>query len=110
MSADLNRGDAERFAAQQPDVCLRQLDYLPFVEKFKSSRGAYLRRAIEGDFSPPAAWLRAQEQEEAQKGARAKRAQDLFQANHEKTRQSHEERFSGAYLDFLRVSLKSHRA
>jgi len=102
VSADLNRGDAERFAAQQPEVCRRQLDYLPFVEKFKTSRGAYLRRAIEGDFGPPAAWLRAQEQEEAQRGARAKRAQDLFQANQEKARQSHEKRFSGAYLGFLK--------
>lgn len=102
VAADLNRSDAERFAREQADVCRRQLTYLPHVEKFKTSRGAYLRRAIESDFGPPAAFLQAQEREEAQRGAKAKRAQELFQAQEEKARQSHEERFYGDYLSFLR--------
>ena len=102
VAADLNRKDAERFACDCPEVCRRQLDFLPFVEKFKTSRGAYLRRAIEGDFGPPHAYLQAQEHESAQRIARAQRAQELFQANQEKARQSHEKQFYGAYLDFLR--------
>lgn len=102
VAADLNRGDAVRFARERPEVCRRQLGFLPFVEKFKTSRGAYLRRAIEDDFSPPLAYLQAQEREQAQRSVRAKRAQELFQANQEKARQSHEKRFYGAYLDFLR--------
>ena len=102
VAMDLNRGDAVRFARALPEVCRRQLEFLPFVDKFKTSRGAYLRRAIEGDFGPPAAYLQAQEQEEAHKRTRAKRAQELFAANHEKARHSHEKRFSGAYLSFLR--------
>ncbi len=102
VAADLNRGDAVRFVAERPEVCRRQLEFLPFVEKFKTSRGAYLRRAIEDDFGPPLAYLQAQEREEAQRSVRAKRAQELFQAQEEKARQSHEKRFYGAYLDFLR--------
>lgn len=102
VAADLNRGDAERFACDHPEVCRRQLEFLPFVEKFKTSRGAYLRRAIEGDFGPPQGYLQAQEQEAAQRSARAQRAQELFQANQEKARQSHEKQFYGPYLNFLR--------
>lgn len=102
VGADLNRSDAQRFAREQPDVCRRQLEFLPFVEKFKTSRGAYLRRAIEGDFSPPAAWVQAQDREAVQRGQRQRRAQELFATNQEKARQSHENRFYGAYLEFLR--------
>ena len=101
-AAELNRSDAERFAAQQPEICRRQLEYLAFIETFKTSRGAYLRRAIEGDFGPPAGWLKVQQQEQAAREVQAKRAQELLQVQQEKARESHEKRFYGAYLEFLR--------
>ncbi len=98
VSADLNRGDAWRFAGERPDVCRRQLEYLPFVEKFKTSRGAYLRRAIEEDFGPPAGFARQLEEQQAKKTAKTQKARELFESNQEKARQSHQERFYGAYL------------
>ena len=70
VAADLNRETAERFARERPDECRRQLAYLPFVTEFKSSRGAYLRRAIEQGFAPPAAYARQQEAEEAHRKKR----------------------------------------
>jgi len=102
VAAELNRGDAERFAGEKPEVCRRQLAFLPYVEKFKTSRGAYLRRAIEGDYGPPAAYAKAQEQQAAAETARRQKAQAAFEAAQEKARQSHEERFYGAYLEYLR--------
>lgn len=102
VAADLNRGDAKRFARERPDVCRRQLEYLPFIEKFKTSRGAYLRRAIEEDFGPPSGFARHLEEREAQKAAKSQKARELFEANQEKARQSHQERFYGAYLEFMR--------
>lgn len=54
----VNRSDAERLAVEKPEECERQLEYLPFVEEFRTSRGAYLRSAIEKGFGPPAAFER----------------------------------------------------
>lgn len=55
IATELNRSDAQRFARDVPHVCRRQLAFLPYAPKFKTSRGAYLRRAIEEDFGVPAA-------------------------------------------------------
>lgn len=74
--AGLNRADARRLAREQPDECRRQLAFLPYVGEFRSSRGAYLRTAIEQGFAPPPGWQAAQEQEEkAAKAARRRQAQ-----------------------------------
>lgn len=105
VGADLNRGDAERFAREQPDVCRKQLEYLPFVREFKSSRGAYLRRAIEGDFAAPAAYARQEHRQPAREEAilPSERQQSQVQAEveHEKARQSHEKALCGAYKQYL---------
>jgi hypothetical protein len=95
--ADLNTGDAERLVRERPDVCRRQLAYLPFVKEFKTSRGAYLRRAIEGDYGPPASYSQNQVQQEREQEQGRRRAQELFEAGQKKARQKHEERFSGAF-------------
>jgi hypothetical protein len=110
VAADLNRGDATRFASDRPEVCRRQLAYLPFIEKFKTSRGAYLRRAIEGDFGPPAAWLKARETEATKKAARSQRARELFESNQEKARKGHQKRFYGVYMAFLRERVREVKA
>lgn len=106
VEADLNRSDAERFARERPEVCRRQLEYLPHVKEFKSSRGAYLRRAIEGDFGAPTAYARQQSQQQARQKAEAAtqehRAQGQAQASQEKARRSHEDRFQGAYEAYVR--------
>lgn len=103
VACELNRSDAERFARERPEVCRRQLEYLPFVREFKSSRGAYLRRAIEGDFGAPAAYAQQQAQQEAAVTAKRDRAQARDEESQEKARQSHQERFCGAYRAYLRV-------
>lgn len=102
IAADLNRNDAERFAREQPAVCRRQLEYLPFVKEFKSSRGAYLRRAIEGDFGAPAAYTRQQARQEAQAASTSQRGREQDEKRHEKARQSHQKRLYGAYEQYLR--------
>ncbi|MES2459252.1 MAG: hypothetical protein V4671_01625, partial [Armatimonadota bacterium] len=71
IAADLNREVAERFARERPDECRRQLLYLPYVTEFTSSRGAYLRRAIEQGFSPPRAYTQSQEEAEARQKKQA---------------------------------------
>ncbi len=53
FTAGVNRRDAERLAQNRPDECRKQLSYLPYIEEFKSSPGAYLRRAIEEGYAPP---------------------------------------------------------
>jgi len=101
VTADLNRGDAARFARERPEVCRRQLAYLPYIAQFKTSRGAYLRRAIENDFGPPAAYSQAQATQAKAQTAKAQRARELFEAAQEKARQSHEERLNGVFAAFL---------
>ncbi len=106
VAAQLNRGDAERFARDLPDVCRRQLAYLPFVAGFKTSQGAYLRRAIEGDFGPPAGFVAHAEEQEQQQASKGRSAQELFTANERKARESHQERFYGLYSAFLKQTLR----
>jgi hypothetical protein len=101
VAAELNRSDAERFAREKPESCRQQLAYLPFVEKFKTSRGAYLRRAIEGDFGPPAGYVQAHQRQEQEQTKKRNRAQELFESQEKKARQGHEERFRGAFSLFL---------
>lgn len=63
VDAGLNRADALRLAEAEPDECRRQLAYLPHVAGFKTSRGAYLRAAIEQGFAPPKGWQEARDRE-----------------------------------------------
>lgn len=67
--AGLNRADAERLAKEQTEECKKQLTYLPFIEEFRSSPGAYLRSAIEQGFAPPVAYTKQRQAEEARKRA-----------------------------------------
>jgi hypothetical protein len=59
VGAGLNRNDARKFATASPDESRRQLEYLPYKPDLENP-GAYLRRAIEGSFTPPAPYLEAQ--------------------------------------------------
>ena len=53
----VNKRDASRLASEFPEECRRQLAYIPFVTDFKSTKGAYLRSAIEQGFSAPKNYL-----------------------------------------------------
>lgn len=64
IAAGLGKADARRLAQAHPDECRRQLAFLPFIAAFRSSKGAYLRAAIEQEYGPPKGY------EEAQKTAR----------------------------------------
>lgn len=97
VAAQLNRSDAERFARQCPDVCLRQLDYLPYVEEFKISQGAYLRRAIEGDYGPPGGYSRAHAARKRALANDHRQAKETSRQAEGDARQSHRERFYGAF-------------
>jgi len=65
VGAGLNRSTAERFAQEKPEECRTQLSYLSYVTEFKTSQGAYLRRAIEQGFTAPPILQRQKAEEEA---------------------------------------------
>lgn len=94
VQSELNRSDAERFAREKPAECRRQLDYLPFVREFKTSRGAYLRRAIEEGYGPP----RGYAEHAAREAARKRRADE---AARKEARQSHQKAHHGAFLAWV---------
>ena len=100
--AELNRSDAERFAREKPAECRRQLEFLPHVREFKTGRGAYLRRAIEEDYGPPKGYAQEQTRQASLETARRKRGAAALQAAEIVARQSHEERCSEPYLNYLR--------
>ena len=84
----VNRKDATRLARAFPDECRTQLSYLPFVAEFKSTRGAYLRSAIEQGFGAPRAFLEEQAKvETARKEEERRRATDAKRAEREAQRQ-----------------------
>ncbi len=69
MAAELNRGDAERFAREKPEEARRQLDYLPYKKDLENP-GAYLRAAIEGGYTAPKEYLQAKRREEQERKKR----------------------------------------
>ena len=100
--AELNRSDAERFARAKPDECRRQLEFLPYVREFTTSRGAYLRRAIEEGYGPPKGYAQEQARQASSEAEHRKRGTAALQASESAARQSHEERCSASYEDYLR--------
>ena len=76
IAADLNREVAERFARELPDEARRQLSYLPFVTEFKTSRGAYLRRAIEQGFAPPRGFAQKQQEHDEKRKKQSDRERE----------------------------------
>ena len=70
-AADLNREVAERYARERPEESRRQLSYLPFVTEFTTSRGAYLRRAIEQGFAPPRGFVQQQKEHDDRRKKRS---------------------------------------
>ncbi len=90
----LGQGAAAIYAKANPEECRRQLDYLPYVVEFKSSKGAYLRRAIEDGYGPPKGYEEAKKTETA-------RVKMESRANAAKARQSHEEASQSAYNAYL---------
>lgn len=94
----LGKGAAEIYAQAKPEECRRQLEYLPHVTEFKSSKGAYLRSAIEEGYGPPKGY-------EDAKAAASARARTETRATATKARQSHEEAHRSAYNAFLGETL-----
>jgi hypothetical protein len=97
VAAGLNRSTATAFSRERAEECRQQLAYLPYVTEFKTSKGAYLRRAIEQGFAPPVAYQKQQADEaernrkrdetaarNARKAAQeARRASEAVQADQE---------------------------
>lgn len=88
LDAGINQSTAKTLAEEKPDECQRQLDYLPYFPPFKTSKGAYLRRAIENGFAAPEGYQKVQtevaerkrkQEETASRNAR-KAAQDAQKA------------------------------
>ncbi|WP_395146379.1 hypothetical protein [Armatimonas sp.] len=77
VEAGVGKLVARKLAAELPEECKHQLEYLPFAENIKSTKGAYLRTAIEQGFSPPKSWQGEQERkrQDASKQARKLEAQ-----------------------------------
>ena len=81
----VSRRVAERLSREKPEVCKRCLSYLPFA-KIRTTSGAWLATAIEQEFGPPEAFIRAEgskrQQSEggASRTAAAVTAQDERQA------------------------------
>jgi hypothetical protein len=94
VANELNRADAERLAGERPDDCRRQLAYLDGVAEFKSSRGAYLRTAIEKGFGPPKGYAAVKAKQDTQR----RQAQE---AALKEARQRHEEAHHEAYMVWL---------
>jgi len=94
VANELNRGDAERLALERPGECRRQLDYLGSVTEFKSSKGAYLRSAIEQGYGPPKGHTARLQKERAQK-------RQAEEAARKQARQSHEEAHRATYLGWM---------
>jgi hypothetical protein len=103
VANELNRGDAVDFAQWWPRECRRQLLFLPFVTEFKTSRGAYLRRAIEEQYGVPAAYTKRYEEEQNQQRAAHQQAESLFRANQEAARKAHEAKYIPSYRTFLKL-------
>lgn len=98
MAHGLGKGAAEIYAQAKPEECRRQLEYLPYVTEFKSSKGAYLRKAIEDGYGPPKGY-------EAAQAAAAARAKSEGRISAAKARESHEEAHRSAYHAFLGETL-----
>ena len=77
------------------------MEFLPHVKEFKTSRGAYLRRAIEEGYGPPKSYAQSQVREEAAQAARRRKGEAALKAAEETARQSHEKRHSEAFAAFL---------
>jgi len=77
VAHEMNRVDARRLAREKPQECRRQLAFLPYVEAFKSGKGAYLRAAIEGGYGPPGGYeeARRREQDRLRREERDRQAQ-----------------------------------
>ncbi len=101
VSAQLNRGDAERFARDRPDECRRQLEFLPHVKEFKTSQGAYLRRAIEESYGPPKGYTQNHARAEAAQVTKQQSIDKRSEDERTKARQSHQNRYYGVYLDYV---------
>ena len=90
IAEGVNRSDAKRLATNDLPECLRQLEYLSFISEFKSSRGAYLRTAIEQGYGPPPRYEQKQEVERKQQ---------------EKQQQVEREKASNSTLEAQRAAL-----
>jgi len=88
VASELNRGAALLYAKGNPQECRRQLEYLPYVAEFKSSKGAYLRSAIEEGYGPPKGYTTAKKQEEAARKKREESEQRKAQEAAQKAAQA----------------------
>ncbi|NEP59599.1 MAG: replication protein [Symploca sp. SIO2G7] len=86
----VNRFDAKRLAKDNPEECRRQLEFINFQDDFRSSKGAYLRSAIEQGFAPPKRYLEEKEREK-QEELLLKQRESTFQ--HQKVIQKQRQAF-----------------
>jgi hypothetical protein len=68
-AAGLNRDDARRLSETKRGECERQLKFLPY--KRPKNPGAWLKKAIEGEYAPPPDYLREERRAERQREAEA---------------------------------------
>lgn len=109
----LNKFDAIRLSDSNPEECARQLKYLPFVRSFKTSKGAYLRTAIEREFGAPAGFSEhTSPKQEPKKASSAKRQKVPNFAALKVSIESHNESARESFLRYLnekRVSVTKSR-
>ena len=98
VDSGLNRVDAENFSHQYPDECRRQLEYLPYMADFKTSRGAYLRRAIEQGYGPPPGYEKARVAEDARRRKEEQVAQENARKTAQKARRAMEDQTADSEL------------
>jgi len=106
INAELNQSDAEHLAREYPDICRQQLAYLPYVEHFKTSKGAYLRSAIEGNWGPPTAYSQTQQKQAEAEATRKGKAEIALREAEKKSRKAHEERHHADFCDFICLGIE----
>ena len=95
VANNVNRKEALRLAREKPEECRRQLDCLPYqTGEFKSSKGAFLKSAIEDEYGAPKGYQEAQRRQK----------QALQTTNHNKleaARTTHRARYENAYRTYV---------
>ncbi len=74
---------ARRLVREHPEEVRRQLEYLPHAE-VKSTPAAYLRKAIEEGWGPPAALVQRQQREQKRQGEARKRDRRALRESEER--------------------------
>ena len=104
MAHGMGQGAAALYAKAKPDECRRQLEYLPHITEFKSSKGAYLRSAIEEGYGPPKGYEEAKKAQAARAKAEARDTAAKARRSHQEAHQSAYDAYMGECLDRLETT------